>query len=355
MNPPSAAPRFDVPEPVLREAGAWLARRDRGFTAAESADYRRWLESHPQHPAAVAHLEQVMQVFDRLPALAPDAARSGRPNADFFAPRPTGRVRRYATVGALGLAAALALMFSWPEREPSPAPQRLAATTVAESITLPDGSAVKLNRETELEVDFSPGVRRLRLKRGEAHFAVAKDPSRPFIVTADQVAARAVGTAFNVRLGADRVEVLVTAGQVQVGPAAPVSGHSDPTPISDAPGATSALLESGFVAVMARATPAAKPSVTRLAADEVARQLAWQPVLIDLSNAPLVEVVAEFNRRATAPGTPRLVLGDASLADLRIGGSVHANQPEPFVRLLEKSFGIRADREGDTLTLRRAP
>ena len=53
-------------------------------------------------------------------------------------------------------------------------------------------------------------------RSGEAYFTVAKNPGRPFVVAAGGVGVRAVGTAFNVRLDSDAVEVLVTEGRVQV-------------------------------------------------------------------------------------------------------------------------------------------
>src|SRR5260370_1274200 len=70
--------------------------------------------------------------------------------------------------------------------------------------------------------DFRLGDRRggVRLTRGEAHLAVAKDSSRPFIVTAGGVSVRAVGTAFNVRRVEQRVEVFVTEGKVRIDSAA---------------------------------------------------------------------------------------------------------------------------------------
>ncbi len=50
----------------------------------------------------------------------------------------------------------------------------------------------------------------MKLEAGEAHFAVAPDAARPFVVRVGGVAVRAVGTAFNVRYAADgAVEVTV--------------------------------------------------------------------------------------------------------------------------------------------------
>ena len=70
-------------------------------------------------------------------------------------------------------------------------------------ITLPDGSVLSLSGRTEVLVRFSAAQRAVQLHYGAAHFQVAKDSARPFVVTADQLQVRAVGTAFSVRREAD--------------------------------------------------------------------------------------------------------------------------------------------------------
>lgn len=356
MKPANQRP-FDAPASVMRTAGAWLARRDRGFTMAEQAEFNAWRSAHPDHTAAVAQLEQTLSAFDRLKELAP--ATQGeftRPDADFFAPTAPRERRKWVPFGlvTLAAAAAIAMLFTRPFVSPDRGYQRYATSTAAEQVVLADGSIVNLNRETELVADFSGRERHLRLARGEAHFDVAKNPVRPFIVAAGNVAARAIGTAFNVRLDEDRVEVLVTAGEVQVA-AIRASAAALANPPAQAATDEPVALRPGFRAVVERTGSTAGARVTHLESAEIARQLAWQPRLIELSNATLIEIVAGFNERAAASGHPRLLLGDPTLENLRIGGSIYAEQPEPFVRLLEKSFGIRAERHGDTITLHRVP
>jgi transmembrane sensor len=94
--------------------------------------------------------------------------------------------------------------------------------------------------------------------------------------------------------------------------------------------------------------------VAQLSAAEMAQRLAWQPRLIELANTTLADAVAEFNRRTQGEGRVHLEIGDAELAGLRIGGSIYPDQTGDFVRLLERSFDIKAERDGDTITLRRA-
>src|SRR5690606_5608621 len=82
---------------------------------------------------------------------------------------------------------------------------------------LPDGSSVTLNTDTEVHVRYLAGERLVRMVRGEAHFTVAHDVSRPFGVRAGDHIVQAVGTAFNVRLQPrGEVEVMVTDGVVRI-------------------------------------------------------------------------------------------------------------------------------------------
>ena len=185
-----------------------------------------------------------------------------------------------------------------------------------------------------------PSRRRcVTLRRGEAHFDVVKDPSRPFIVSATGVEVRAVGTAFSVGLGGASVEVLVTHGRVAVEPAA-----NAPAPV-----------DAGQRARVASAGGA--PEVSAISAAELAQALAWRTPQIEFSRTPLAEAVALINARLSAAGRRRIVAdpADARLCELRLSGFLAADNAEGFLLLLESSFGIRADRTGaEAIVLRSA-
>lgn len=48
-----------------------LARRDRGFSADEHAEFQRWIEASPEHAAAYATVEETWRQLDGLQALRP--------------------------------------------------------------------------------------------------------------------------------------------------------------------------------------------------------------------------------------------------------------------------------------------
>ena len=78
-------------------------------------------------------------------------------------------------------------------------------------VALADGTTVWLNSCTRLRypVDFRGDVREVWLE-GEAYFEVARDEAHPFVVHADDVAVRVLGTSFNVLAYAGEAEVTTT-------------------------------------------------------------------------------------------------------------------------------------------------
>jgi len=256
----------------------------------------------------------------------------------------------------LAAAAAVALSVATYHFGTLSAPQPVGPATRV----LADGTVVELNDTAVIVADYTATERRVRLERGEAHFTVTKDATRPFIVTAAGVAVRAVGTAFNVRLADTAVEVLVTEGQVRLQPppsaqTAPVAtGSSGTAPVStpSASPAPERMLTARQRAVVAT-TPstATAPEIATLTPGEIARVLAWQHRLLDFTATPLGDVVAAFNRR----NATQLVLADPALAALRVNASLRSDNVIGFVKLLETGFGVRAERRGENEILLSRP
>lgn len=85
-------------------------------------------------------------------------------------------------------------------------------------LTLPDGSRVWLNAESEISFPskFTSRVRKVKVK-GEAYFEVSKDPRRPFIVSTDYFTTTVHGTSFNLRArSTDDAGVALVEGSVSV-------------------------------------------------------------------------------------------------------------------------------------------
>jgi len=95
---------------------------------------------------------------------------------------------------------------------------KVTAHTTTQSDTLPDGSTVFLNKKSELSFSFNEKSqsRKVTLK-GEAFFSVKHEETKPFIIEADEILVRDIGTEFNLKAYPDKdtIEIVVTQGEVQ--------------------------------------------------------------------------------------------------------------------------------------------
>ncbi|WP_371348215.1 FecR domain-containing protein [Ancylobacter sp. IITR112] len=191
-------------EPVDTDALEWFVRlRDAQSGADERRAFDAWLAADPAHGAAFARAEALWRRFD---AVEPEFRRLRR----------AGRLgRRDVLLGGLAALAAAPAGYVLVNRHILFASVRTAAGE-RRSVTLEDGSRVELGSASALTMDFTAGLRRVVLVAGEAFFEVAPDPARPFIVEAGPGRTRALGTAFDVKLGDSTVAVAVVEHAVAV-------------------------------------------------------------------------------------------------------------------------------------------
>ena len=233
---------------VIEDAAIlWLTERDDGFSPAREREFAQWLRADPRHAATVARLEQTLGLLGALPEFRSEintafdraALVVAFPPATAEQPTLAPAPRRWSrTFAWAGLAAALAFgsFLGWHALRP-PATIHYTTTVAGyERARLDDGSTLELNAASAARVQFTAAERRVELTNGEAHFAVAHDTARPFIVNAGGIAVRAVGTAFNVRYtDAGAIEVTVTEGKVRVGQSGPASSRRPPRRAAPAP------------------------------------------------------------------------------------------------------------------------
>ena len=84
-------------------------------------------------------------------------------------------------------------------------------------LVLPDGTIVTLNSNSTLKYPekFDKTTRNVELV-GEAYFEVAKNPEKPFLISAQNTLTRVVGTAFNLRAIPDEEDVVLTVEEGKV-------------------------------------------------------------------------------------------------------------------------------------------
>lgn len=313
------------------QAADWISRLSRGLTEAEQADFRRWRAS----PANERALRQLSKLWGELDVLRELATVFPEPGA---AARPAPRLRRWRAAIAAGLAGLLATggvgvyqHYTGSARATSmlaAEPASSYATAVGElrNVPLPDGSQLAINTASLVEVvALGQRSRELRLVRGEAHFTVAHDATRPFRVNAAGHVVQAIGTAFDVRLHADgALEVIVTDGHVKL-----LSGN----------GTVGDLLRGQVLRIDAAG------GVHKSTLDDatIASRLAWRSGGLAFDGQTLGDVIEEFSRY-----TPdRLVVGDPALLQRRVGGYFPAGDTDALLEGLRENFGIASARDAD--------
>ena len=199
-----------------------------------------------------------------------------------------------------------------------------------------------LNTATEVTVQFNERQRNIRLIRGEALFEVAHDTARPFLVHVNDIAVRAVGTAFAVRLEAAQVDVTVTEGIVEVAEPATAPAADQPASAASRPKAQRVAANERVVIMLARA-----PEVRPIAPAEADRQLAWREGLVSFDGESLQTAVAEINRH----NRRQIVIDDPALAEKPVVGIFRATDLDGFSAAAAEALKARAIRDGDVIRL----
>jgi transmembrane sensor len=82
---------------------------------------------------------------------------------------------------------------------------------------------------------------------------------------------------------------------------------------------------------------------------EIAERLSWRSPRVEFSNTPLAEVVAFLNRRNQV----QFVIEDGALGATALSGLFRADDTDSFVRVMETAFGVKAERSGTQIFLRK--
>lgn len=198
---------------------------------AESARLEQWRQAHPDNEQAFQKLKGVLERADRH--LYDRANRLSSIDVDLewksFESRVAAsrdNVRVLNTSGSqqnwLRIAAAVLLLITagWALNYfVSNRTIMVQAGEVAQTVQLPDGSSVTLNRQASLAYknSFGENHRELELS-GEAFFDVARNEALPFRISVGQAVVQVLGTSFNVREDkvSETVEVVVATGKVSL-------------------------------------------------------------------------------------------------------------------------------------------
>ncbi len=274
-NPASMPP--ELWEEIKRKPPPTRRRVERLWNLLESRDDAAI--DAPDTDAAWAELQRRLDAppaKNKPPRRAPDRRHA-----------PRTKRRTVLQIAAAGLVMGL-LLGLWGWRQPV---TEGAPPGAHRAVTLPDGSTVELNSDSQLRYARSfqawPFVRagkRAVTLQGEAFFDVARD-QRPFVVETFNARVEVLGTAFNVRarqdLQAGETRVTLASGTVRVAARA----HPEAPVLLSQPGQT------------ARVTDTAQATADRYEAATLDGVLAWRKQGFTAVDQPLAAILAEVERR----------------------------------------------------------
>jgi transmembrane sensor len=322
---------------LRKSAAQWFVRLRSGpVTPRLDAKFRRWLASDTTNEVDYERHELTWALAgelardEEIEQLLADAQRAT------VKPRPVATlVLTWSAVAAV-LIAAVYVGVQW--QSPDSTTVYMTAVGEQRTVVLPDQSRMTLNTDTRVRVEFERNVRIIQLEYGEATFSVTHNVDRPFEVHAANGMARALGTEFNVMSLANEVTVSVLSGKVQV--LAPATGVAGGKP-------QSAVVTKGEE-VTYNST-----GVSPIQHADAGRINAWRSGRVAFDNVDLQQALREFNRYG---GTP-IVLGDDSLASMRVSGVFRIGETDALLRALSTAFEIEAERSGNEIELheRREP
>jgi transmembrane sensor len=212
-----------------------------------------------------------------------------------------------------------------------PTTQTLAVASEKETRqdTLPDGSTAFLNKKTELEFEYNPREKTRKVKlKGEAYFTVKHEEEKPFIIEADEILVRDIGTEFNLKAypNKDTIEIIVTHGEVQF------YTKQDP----------GLNLKAGEKAIYSKRTK----EFYRIEKPDT-NTLAYKTKVFSFNNTDLRSVVSLLNEVYNS----KISLANESLYACRLTANFKEDNPEIIVEVIAETMGLELTKKDDQLIL----
>lgn len=310
----------------------WLIELNSGQCNLErQAEFKKWLASDVLHKAAFHKAALLWQNLGCVDALVFSEVMLDVPNPRWFGIKQqlaklarswrnlTSHKQQRLCLSYAALSAFVIMLtsYNWLKTDADSLQYYSSAFAGNEQIMLPDGSLLTLSGRSAVQTAFSSELRQLTLLYGVAHFEVQSDPARPFSVQAGDLTVTAVGTAFEVRYGA-QVSVAVDEGRVRLDAN---STFSKPTKQLVQGEKIVFAGQNGFSAVMPY---------------DATTGLSWRLGRLDYQNTPLEEVLLDLNRYRQQP----IIMGHAELAKLKITASVAINNTDELLTGLKLSHQL---------------
>lgn len=323
----------------LTQASEWLAKLVSGtLTEEDEAKLQYWLSESPSRAETLLEvsdtwdeLSDLSQLSELLPLDNNNSPKESETSINNWFPK----LPVFSGVSIM-LMLALAFSFITLNNEPQGNPLVLMSEVGKQkTFTLPDGTLATLNTNSEIKVlfDKSSSIREVILSRGEAHFDIETDLNRPFIVIAGNKRVRAVGTAFNLFLQSNSLEVIVTEGIVEVSVEHLVNINTSNSKKTNEMVISKTTLSKGHITVVEDDIG----TINVINDKTIDKKLLWQQGKLYFIGDPLNEVIATISRYTNL----EFVFLDEKSKMVSIGGLYSAENIEGLLATLENNFNIK--------------
>lgn len=313
MNPETIPMNEEIEETAIR----WFLRSLEPMSENERTEMSEWLRESTHRIA----FDEVRETWGELDTLAPQNKPVPLNNTLTLS-------RRSFFYTAASVMIALGSYGIYRRYVDTPVFSRLFVAPQGQMLQsrLPDGTAITLDTDTQIEVTYYTHRRETRLIRGQVMFSVAHDADKPFTVDAEASRITVVGTRFSVRNIDGDVKVAVQEGHVRV-----QTGET---------GDTIDLFPADGIVVTAITRATEKIRV------EPKNVGAWQYGRIAFENATIEEAIHEFERY----GEKRLRASD-DVSHIRITGNFDIKGADSFVKTLPNVAPIQYIQEGEYIVI----
>lgn len=291
------------------QATDWFARLQADdISEYEKNRFHDWYRIDPTHKAAYEQVQKFWALLEN-PATHVHTQINTRQRRTAYKPRPALRL----AWASCALAFIVMITIQLPGYYQNWQSDYYTHPGERQTVSLQDGSQLTLNTDTAITVEYSEQQRHIHLLRGEAYFNVAPNKARPFIVAADNVTARAVGTAFSVNALDGNIQVAVNEGIVAV--------NADQQELQ---------LKVEQQANYRHGHLQAEPIVIEDA-------LAWRNGQVVFDRQPLAQVIQAVNRYRKGA----IVVANSTLAKRIISGVFKTDDPKAVVAALQNTLHTR--------------
>ncbi|WP_194789860.1 FecR domain-containing protein [Pseudomonas sp. UFMG81] len=271
--------------------------------------FQRWLASHPQHAEA---WQRVSSLGDELASLPAELSRRTLAGSERQRMSRRDHLKLLSVLAITGTA-------GWIAREPLGLPALMAdnrtATGERRELLGNDGSQIRLNTASAIDLRYSADLRRLTLLRGEVSLDANANDNRPFSIDTRVGPLSTQGAQLLLRENAQGLLLAVRRGEVTLFPASAAAHRIKPGDVLQ-------VSSSGDY----------QPA--RLHGDP----WGWTDGVLSVQQMPLGEFVDELSRYR-----PGLLRCAPDVAGLKVSGTYQLADTDQILLLLARSLPVRID------------